>query len=209
MKTQLYLCIHPSSCLSWLHTVHVGAGHESVSRAGLRCFLLVQLAPCDLLSFPIHNFKQTPQRNKYPYLDSWAAGGSYQIHEEYSFSSDTVADFGWSRQVSLTQEPKNWGKELLLPAHCGLPFACGVKSPLLKLQNPGFGFWKGYHGDTQRCKCWVPETTERLTIGDTHRRWVEKECSLFLTRREDIDVTGVICPRWFSTLGTGWGGRCP
>lgn len=50
METQIYLCIHLSSSLSWLHTVHVGARRESVSRACFGCFLLIQPP---LIYFPL------------------------------------------------------------------------------------------------------------------------------------------------------------
>lgn len=62
----------------------------------------VALAPSDSLSFMIHDFKQTPERNKYPDLNSWTPRGSYKVHKEHAFLSDPVADFGRGRQVGLT-----------------------------------------------------------------------------------------------------------
>ena len=107
------------------------------------------------------------------------------------------------------------GKGLFLDLHWNFwsPVAFHVfmeiKTPSLKPQNLGFGFWKGPHGDPQRCECRVPGTTERLAVGDAHGRWVEKKLSLFSVKRRAW--TGA-APRLSACLGSrpqggGWGGK--
>lgn len=95
----MYLCISLLSGLPWLRLEHRGSGQETLF---LNPFAVssIDAALSDLLSVVMYTFKQAPKRNKYPYLHSWAPGGSYKIHQEHPFPSDPLAHSGWSRQVS-------------------------------------------------------------------------------------------------------------